>query len=129
MQETGVDFCLDVHGDETLPVNFLIGSEGIPSWNDHLSDLLQGYKTALKQVSPDFQTERGYPVPDPGKANTKMCGNYVGEAFGCLSMTLEMPFNDTVATPHAAEGWSPERSRKLGAANLDALYAIVDRLR
>jgi murein tripeptide amidase MpaA len=58
-----------------------------------------------------------------------MCGNYVGEAFGCLSMTLEMPFNDTLETPHAAEGWSPERSRKLGAANLDAIHAIMDRLR
>jgi len=129
MQETGVDFCLDVHGDEALPVNFLIGPEGIPSWSERLGTLFQDYKTTLKQVSPDFQTERAYPVPGPGKANTKMCGKYVGEAFGCLSMTLEMPFKDTVDTPHAAEGWSPERSRKLGTANLDALYAIIDRLR
>ena len=26
-------------------------------------------------------------------------------------------------------GWSPERCRKLGAANLDAMLALVDRLR
>ncbi len=129
MEETGVDFCLDVHGDEGRHFNFLIGPEGIPSWSDRLGDLLLDYKKALKQVSPDFQIERGYPIPGPGKANTRMCGKYLAEAFGCLSMTLEMPFNDTLDTPHAAEGWSPERSRKLGAANLDALYAILDRLR
>jgi murein tripeptide amidase MpaA len=129
MAETGVDFCLDVHGDEVRHFNFMIGPEGIPSWSDRLGDLLQGYKKALRQVSPDFQIERGDFVPPPGKANTRMCGKYVAEAFGCLSMTLEMPFNDTLDTPHAAEGWSPERSRKLGAANLDALYAIIDRLR
>ncbi len=129
MKETGVDFCLDVHGDEVRNFNFLIGPQGIPSWSDRLGDLLQCYKQALRRVSPDFQVERGDFDPGPGKGNTRMCGKYVAEAFGCLSMTLEMPFNDTSDTPHAAEGWSPERSRKLGAANLDALYAIIDRLR
>ena len=34
MEQTGMDFCLDVHGDEALPYNFIAGSEGIPDWND-----------------------------------------------------------------------------------------------
>ncbi|MCF8468163.1 MAG: hypothetical protein K9G33_12230, partial [Sneathiella sp.] len=32
MREAGVDFCLDVHGDEALPHNFIAGTQGIPSW-------------------------------------------------------------------------------------------------
>ena len=58
-----------------------------------------------------------------------MCTNHVAESFGCLAMTLEMPFKDTADRPNAAEGWSPERCRKLGAANLDALYAVFGELR
>ena len=37
-------------------------------------------------------------------------GVQVGEEFGCLAMTLEMPFKDTVDTPDPVKGWSPERS-------------------
>ena len=129
MHETGVDFCLDVHGDEALPYNFLIGPEGTPGWNEARDAVLRRYKDALVQASPDFQTQRGYPTPKPGTANMTMCTNYVAETFGCLAMTLEMPFKDTADTPHAAEGWSPARCRKLGAANLDALYAVIDKLR
>ena len=32
MDASGVDFCLDVHGDEELPYNFLSGAEGIPGY-------------------------------------------------------------------------------------------------
>src|SRR4029078_5698761 len=31
MDGTGVDFAMDVHGDEAIPANFLAGFEGIPS--------------------------------------------------------------------------------------------------
>ena len=40
MEHTGVDFCLDVHGDEGLPYNFIAGSEGIQSWSPERQQLL-----------------------------------------------------------------------------------------
>lgn len=123
MEQTGVDFFLDVHGDEALPYNFISGAEGIPSWNDAATARQQVYLDALLAVSPDFQTKYGYGVPAPGKANMTMAGNWVGERFGCLSMTLEQPFKDTADTPHAW-GWSPERARQFGYAQLDALLAL-----
>ncbi|TCS60906.1 M14 family metallopeptidase [Varunaivibrio sulfuroxidans] len=128
MQETGVDFCLDVHGDETLPYNFIAGPEGTPAWDDRRDLLLQGYKDALRRVNPDFQTRIGYERDAPGKANMTLCTNWVAETFRCLAMTLEMPFKDSAITPNPEEGWSPERSRKLGASCLDALYAVINRL-
>lgn len=128
MQQTGVDFSLDVHGDETLPYNFIAGTNGIPSWTEKQAELLEQYKLELTRLNPDFQTKHGYPANPPGTANLGMCSNYVGETFSCLAMTLEMPFKDTVDTPDAIQGWSPERCRKLGESNLDAIYAVADSL-
>ena len=124
MRAAGVDFFLDVHGDEVLPYNFISGAEGIPSWNDAAAARQQRYVDALLAASPDFQTEHGYPLSKPGEANMTMASNWVGEAFGCLSMTLEQPFKDTALHPHEL-GWSPERARQFGRAQLDALRAAL----
>jgi len=129
MDKRGLDFFLDVHGDEGLPYNFIAGPEGIPSIQDRQLDLLSRYKNALMQANPDFQTTHGYPVSAPGQANLTMATSQIAERFGCLSMTLEMPFKDNKNAPNPVTGWSPERCRKLGASCLDALYAVVDDLR
>ena len=128
MHETGVDFSLDVHGDEGLPYNFIASSEGVASWTPERQALLDEYKSELARINPDFQTEFGYPVTPPGKANLAMCTNYIGETFGALSMTLEMPFKDTVDTPNLMQGWSPERAEHLGASNVEAIYRVLDKL-
>ncbi len=128
MRETGVDFALDVHGDEALPYNFIAGSEGVASIDDETRQLQRDYMAALVVASPDFQTAQGYPVDAPGEANLSMATNCIAAAFDCLSMTLEQPFKDTIETPNEEVGWSPDRCAKLGAANLDALLQIIDRL-
>ena len=129
MHETGVDFCLDVHGDEALPYNFLAGMMGIPSLSDRQKALQVDFDQALLAASPEFQTEHGYPSSPPGKGNLTMCANYVAETFGCLSLTLEMPFKDNADRPDPDFGWSPERCRAFGAAHLDAIAANLDELR
>src|SRR3546814_7438662 len=72
MDETGVDVAMDVHGDEAIPANFLAGFEGIPSWTDALGDKFYRFADALAATTPDFQTEKGYPRSEPGKANLSM---------------------------------------------------------
>lgn len=129
MQETGVDFCLDVHGDEGLPYVFIAGADGIPSLTDRQVALRAAYDAALLQASPDYQIEKGYPKAPPGKGNLTMCTAHVAEHFGALAMTLEMPFKDNANAPDSRVGWSPDRCRRLGAACLDALHAVVDDLR
>ncbi|MHA7880000.1 MAG: M14 family metallopeptidase [Saccharospirillum sp.] len=125
MEHKGIDFCIDVHGDEALPYNFIAGAEGIPSWNEHKALQLDTYKTVLSTVCPDFQTEHGYPVAAPGTANMTMSTAFIAEHFNCLAMTLEMPFKDTTERPMSETGWSPERSMRLGAANLDAMWQTL----
>lgn len=121
MERTGVAFFLDVHGDEALPYNFIAGAEGIPSWSEEMASRQGDFLEALLKASPDFQTRHGYPQAAPGKASLAMATNWVGERFGCLSMTLEQPFKDTADTPRP-EGWSPARAGQLGRAVLEALH-------
>ncbi|CAM2009052.1 M14 family metallopeptidase [Acanthopleuribacter pedis] len=128
MKEVGVDFFLDVHGDEALPYNFIAGAEGTASWNDAKETRQKNFEKALMEASPDFQMEHGYERDAPKSANLAKATDYVAETFGCLSMTLEMPFKDTIDSPNDIEGWSPERSRQLGRANLTALYSMRDQL-
>ena len=129
VKEIGVDLHLDVHGDEGLPYNFIAGGEGAPNFDAKGQEMLDGYKTALARISPDFQTQYGYDVDEPGQADLSICTNYMANQFGCLAMTLEMPFKDNADLPDDEYGWSPERCRKLGAANVDAMLEMVDRLR
>jgi murein tripeptide amidase MpaA len=129
MIATGCDFNLDMHGDEAIPHNFIAGFDGIPSLSERLLRLLKNYKTALARISPDFQTVVGYEEPAPGKANMTMSTNALAERFACLAMTLEMPFKDANDNPDPEHGWSPDRSKHLGRACLDALLEILPDLR
>lgn len=122
------DLVLDVHGDETLPYNFIAGSQGIPGFSDKQARDLADFLAAYKRASDDFQTQHGYPVNAAGKANLTMCSNYTAHRYDCLSMTLEMPFKDNADAPDAAQGWSPERSMQLGGAVLDAMSDIAAQL-
>ena len=121
MDESGVDFAMDVHGDEAIAAVFLAGFEGIPSLKDAQLAGYKRYGEILSRRTPDFQTKRGYPITAPGKANLAMSTNQVAERFGAVAMTLEMPFKDHDDLPCAAQGWSPERSRLLGRECLGAL--------
>ena len=128
MDRTGVDFAMDIHGDEAIAANFLAGFEGIPGWTRAQQKLFDRFSEELVRISPDFQTEKGYDIPAPGQANLSMSTAQLAERFGAVSMTLEMPFKDNDDLPDPDHGWSPERSRALGRSCLDALHAIIDEL-
>jgi murein tripeptide amidase MpaA len=127
MHETGVDFFLDVHGDEALPYNFIAGADGVPSWTADMDRDLQAFKHRLARLSPDFQTEYGYKPTPAGTADLRKATDYIAETFGCLAMTLEMPFKDAANHPMPDIGWSPGRSRRLGAACVDAIWQTLAR--
>lgn len=129
MERTGVDFYLDVHGDETLPYNFVVSADSVPSIAPRLVDLRVRFELALQAANPDFQREHGYPAEEPGSADLNIGNNWVAGRFGCLSMTLEQPFKDPANSPPTEWGWSPSRSRKLGGSSLTALLAVLGDLR
>ncbi len=169
----GVDFFLDVHGDEELPHVFVAGCDGIPRWQGpdgpHLAALQAAFCAAYARHAPEFQTAKGYPPAAVASANLTVAskqvgagrstevtvgcawvmrsvapsprphlgyfaalwllpGPQVGERFGCLSLTLEMPFKDSADLPDPRVGWSPGRAKRLGAALLGALHDLADQL-
>lgn len=126
MDATGVDFAMDVHGDEAIPAVFLAGFEGIPSLTDAQLAGYQRYRAILDRRTPDFQVRRGYPETRPGQGNLAMSTNQVAERFGAVAMTLEMPFKDNADLPDPLFGWSPERSKLLARECLAALLEWID---
>jgi murein tripeptide amidase MpaA len=125
MDQTGVDFAIDVHGDEAIPYVFLAGFEGIPNWTDRQGQLFARFRETLARRSPDFQVEHGYETAKPGAANLSMSTNQLADRYGAVSMTLEMPFKDNDSLPDPEFGWSAERSMRMGEDCLGALHEMI----
>jgi murein tripeptide amidase MpaA len=128
MDQTGVHWAMDVHGDEAIPANFIAGFEGIPNWTEDQGKRFYAFREGLAARSPDFQTKLGYPASAPGRANLTMSTNQLANRFahlGCVSMTLEMPFKDHAENPDPARGWSPERCKSLARECLAMLAEMV----
>jgi murein tripeptide amidase MpaA len=129
MDESGVHWAMDVHGDEAIPAAFMAGFEGIPSWTDDQGERYTRFINRLAERTPDFQTKLGYAIAAKGKANLSMSTNQLAERFGkshnCVSMTLEMPFKDTIDNNDPDQGWSPERCKLLARECLATLAEMV----
>ena len=125
MLDTGVDLFLDVHGDEGLPYNFVVGSEGTDAYAPRTAELEDQFKAAWLASCPDFQDAFNYGRCAPGAANKTLATNWVAQQFGCLAFTIEMPFKDNANLPDAAVGWNGERARQLGASVLQPLLALL----
>lgn len=129
MDKIGVDMCLDIHGDEELPYNFISRNEGIPKYTKRIENLEQDFIDSWLKVSPDFQYGIGYPKSEAGKANMTVCAKHIGQRFDCLSLTIEMPFKDNNTMPNPTFGWSPQRSIHLGKSIVNVVLDIVHKLR
>ncbi|MEY3200831.1 MAG: hypothetical protein RIR70_381 [Pseudomonadota bacterium] len=121
MHETGVDFFLDVHGDESLPYVFIDGSHMLPGRSPANLAREARFIEAVRAACPDFQTEQGYASDRFTDELYTLASKYVGHTFDCLSVTLEMPFKDNANRPDEATGWSGARSARLGQEMLVAM--------
>ena len=126
MIDTGIKFCLDVHGDEGLPYNFIAGFEGIEEASAQQLELLDAYRNNLAKFNGDFQTTYGYPKVQRGKGMKTTATGYFSAYHGAVAMTLEMPFKDAKNAPDEKYGWSPSRSMALGRSTVEAILSIVD---
>jgi murein tripeptide amidase MpaA len=128
MAETGVDFAIDVHGDEAIPHVFLAGFEGIAEASEAQAAGYALFRDRLARRTPDFQTAIGYPPTPRGKGNLAMSTNLLAARFGAVAMTLEMPFKDHDDMADPLFGWSPERSMALARDCLGALAEVISEM-
>ena len=118
---TGCDTFFDIHGDENLPYVFVAGSEMLPSFTPERAAEQEAFCSDFRLASPDFQSVHGYEASKYQDDVLKLASKYVGHTFGCLSLTLEMPFKDNANAPDERRGWDGARSARLGAAMLEPL--------
>ena len=121
MHAAGCDAFFDIHGDENLPYVFVAGCEMLPSFTQRQAADQHAFAADFRAVSADFQSEHGYHASKYKDDVLKLASKYVGHTFGCLSLTLEMPFKDNANAPDVRFGWSAARSARLGAAMLDPI--------
>ncbi|NOT17560.1 MAG: carboxypeptidase family protein [Sulfuriferula sp.] len=114
MHNTGVALFLDIHGDETIPHVFTDGCEMLPDYSTASINQQRAFTQLLATITPDFQTEHGYAPDRFSDEMLTLASKYVGHTFGCVSLTLEMPFKDHNNLPEPIYGWSPVRSQQLG---------------
>ncbi|MEC5387366.1 M14-type cytosolic carboxypeptidase [Uliginosibacterium sp. H3] len=128
MLDSGVDFFLDLHGDETLPYVFIDGSHMVPGYGERNLALQKAFLDDLLEASPDFQTAQGYADNRFDDELLTLASKWVANQFNCVALTLEMPFKDNANAPDARAGWSAARSKRLGALLLHPLLAHLRRL-
>jgi murein tripeptide amidase MpaA len=129
MDTHGVDFFLDVHGDEAFSYVFVATAHQNPSYTDRLKKLNKDFIDLLIKYSSDFQNQHGYSDVDvPYEVSKHTASAYVADKFDCLSLTLEMPYKDNANAPDIYKGWSPERCKQLASSFLEVLEAIIPQL-
>lgn len=121
MQRTGCDLFLDIHGDEALPYVFFSTAEEVPGFTAASARRQARFIEAFAAVAPDFQTEEGYKPGRFGEELLTLASKWVANHFGCVSLTLEMPFKDNANLPDELMGWNGARSKRLWAAMLDPI--------
>lgn len=128
MEENGIDFLMDVHGDEDIPYNFITTSEGVPGYSDDLHQFEEEFKDRWMNITPDFQDKHNYGKDEPGKANLTVCSNAVNHRFKVPAFTLEMPFKDNNDLPDTRYGWSPERCKDFAGSVPQLLLQVIDKI-
>lgn len=133
MEKVGVDFLLDVHGDEEIPYNFIMSGGN----SCKLSQLTQSFKQELLSASNEFQLEYDYNTftesggsccgSSCSKQQPKKLCDFVADKFGCPAMLLEMPFKDNLNNIDEKYGWSGLRSLRLGEASIEAINRYFDK--
>lgn len=124
MRMTGVDFALDVHGDERLPWVFAQPADSFSGRREGIQRAFDRFEQALSSATPDFQTEHKYPY-QPGEVPSLIFGsNWIQGTFDCPALTLEMPFSDHRGHPEE-RGFFPARARRLGHRSVVGILAAL----
>ena len=121
MERSGCALFLDIHGDESLPYVFFSTAEEVPGFTAAAAAAQACFVDTFLAVSPDFQTKEGYKPGRFGEELLTLASKWVANHFGCVSLTLEMPFKDNAILPDGHVGWNGARSKRLGAAMLDPI--------
>ena len=133
MDAAGLDFCLDVHGDEASPYNYLCVA---PGWTPRLASLQKRFVSDWREANPEMSISSSQTIDTLNPERTGLdgelatvCTTALGWRFDALCATLEMPFKDNAEMPQPAVGWNGPRSGWLGKSVVEPLLRTLPHLR
>ncbi|MCP2775243.1 hypothetical protein NK908_24220, partial [Salmonella enterica subsp. enterica serovar Typhimurium] len=87
-----------------LPFVFIDGNGMVPGFTEAQGVQEKRFCDALLAASPDFQVGEGYAPDRFTDELLTLASKWVFNHFGCLSLTLEMPFKDNAHLPDGLFG-------------------------
>lgn len=134
MEAEGVDFFLDLHGDEASQYVWLVQPH---------SDLVTPANSAAQAVMETFfQTRYAEYGPDPASVSpvngvefkpsppdSGMAVDYVAWRFECPSLIVELPFKDTLGANGQADSLQADGCVAFGRDCLEMIAAVFDGLK
>lgn len=119
MEKIGVNFFMDIHSDEEIPLAFLDEAHlSCPTPNLLLETQERAFFDLYMKLNHDMQNELNYGKKDrANEVNLTMAAASVGHEFNCPSFTLEMP----------TKNWSWQQCKALAKdffKVLDAFYKL-----
>jgi len=128
MEEIGMDYFMDVHGDEELPCNFLAGEFGISSWKEKKRYIYQrSVQIACEKAPSLFQTALGYGCDEAGTGLKAIAGATISDKFDVCGTTLEMAYKN-LQYPQPQK-FDHESCKELGVRFVGVMEDISDLLK
>jgi len=121
--ETGVDFFLDVHGDEERPFIWLVGPH--PTNVTPESDRAQqAFERMLAEQYVELQP-RPETSPAPSRPDSGMSVDYVAANFHCPALIIELPFKATTGASGQRDSLLASGCMNFGRSCLEALNTLM----
>jgi murein tripeptide amidase MpaA len=122
----GVDFCLDVHGDEELPYAFAANVDRLHPAPPAIEAVRARFQRELAARDGDFRVDGGYTRPHTVAAPLGFCGPQIISRFQAPALTLELPYKTVPDADGSRREFGPAGCLRLGRACVAALHACLD---
>jgi len=121
--QTGVDFFLDVHGDEERPFIWLVGphSDNVTAEADRQQrefERMMGERYVELKPKPDA-------IPAPSRPDSGMSVDHIAAKYHCPAIIIEFPFKETVSASGQRDSLLAEGCMGFGGACVDVLNSLL----
>ncbi len=128
MLATGVDFCLDVHGDEELPYVFVANVDRISPIPDEIASVCDAFQVNLAACDPNFLPNSGRTRPHTLSNPLSFCSPQIMRRFRMPAVTLELPYKKFLAGTVREREYGVDGCLQSGRAALSALVRTLEPL-
>jgi len=121
--QTGVDFFLDVHGDEERPFVWIVGPH-----SDNVTPQAGKLQTQFEQMLAERYVEvqpRPATIPAPSRPDSGMSVDYVAANFHCPALIIELPFKEMLSVRGEHDSLLADGCMGFGRACVEVLNSLV----